>query len=302
MRRIIAALAVLVAFAFVAAPAFADQSDAHYKRGVAFKRKGDTEKAVSELEQAVAKNDKHAQAWALLGNIYKQREDYPKAVEAYEKAAALLPKEAVLWSNLGMSYYRAQRADEALTALERACRLDPKNAEIHANLGAIRRQKGQAEKALVNLRWAVKLAPKEAPYHNNLGLAYRVAGSESQDEGKRGKYFAAAVDHFKKAIELDPNQPRYYFNIAVVYRRWEKVDDAIKYYELALQKEPDMVGAWYDLGHMHRLNHDNDKAIDAFSKYLELTGGKDPKADKEVEEAIEALGGTVPKKRKPKGK
>ncbi|MBT8494364.1 MAG: hypothetical protein KJO07_15015, partial [Deltaproteobacteria bacterium] len=75
----------------------------------------------------------------------------------------------------------------------------------------------------------------------------------------------------------------------------EKVDDAIKYYQLALEKEPNMHGAWYDLGHMHRLNHDNDKAIEAFTKYLQMTKGKDPKADKEVRDAIEALGGKAPK-------
>ena len=58
-----------------------------------------------------------------------------------------------------------------------------------------------------------------------------------------------------------------------------------------------MHAAWYDLGHMHRLNHDNDKAIEAFTKYLDLTGGKDAKADKEVRDTIEALGGMQKKKK-----
>ncbi len=291
MRRITSIVVAFLALTWLAAPALADRSNAHFKRGMAYKRKGQFDKAVESFKLAVAENEKHGQAWASLGHIYKKQKKYGDAIGAYEKATGIVKNDAVLWSNLGMSYYRATRADDALVALEKACRLAPRNAEIHANLGAIRRQKKQYKKALKNLRWAVKLAPKEAPYHNNLALALRVHGSNTPSEKERESYYTKATNHFKKAIALDANEPRYYFNIAVVYRRWEKIDEAIKYYKLALDKQPNMHAAWYDLGHMHRLNHDNELAIEAFTKYLKLTGGKDAAQDKEVREAIEALGG-----------
>jgi hypothetical protein len=56
---------------------------------------------------------------------------------------------------------------------------------------------------------------------------------------------------------------------------------------------------------MYKLNHENDKAIDAFNKYLELTGGSDPTAAKTAEDEIKGMGGTPTKKdnkEKPKGK
>jgi hypothetical protein len=40
---------------------------------------------------------------------------------------------------------------------------------------------------------------------------------------------------------------------------------------------------------MHRLNHDNEKAINAFSHYLELTKGKNRKSDDAVKKQIDAL-------------
>jgi hypothetical protein len=42
---------------------------------------------------------------------------------------------------------------------------------------------------------------------------------------------------------------------------------------------------------MHRSNHDNDEAIEAFERYLSLIKDKDPKAAEGVSAEIEALGG-----------
>jgi tetratricopeptide (TPR) repeat protein len=91
-----------------------------------------------------------------------------------------------------------------------------------------------------------------------------------------------------------------------VYRRQQDPDKAIPEYEKAVALAPDMSDAWYDLGYMYKLNHDNDKAINAFNTYLELTHGKDEKNDKQVTDEIESMGGKpatpAPDKDKPKGK
>ena len=59
-----------------------------------------------------------------------------------------------------------------------------------------------------------------------------------------------------------------------------------------------MSKAWYDLGHMHRLNHSNDQAIAAFRTFFELTKEKDPAAAEEAAAQIESLGGEAPPKAK----
>ena len=43
---------------------------------------------------------------------------------------------------------------------------------------------------------------------------------------------------------------------------------------------------------MYKQDHQNDKAIAAFNKYLELNKGKDAGGQKRVEDEIGALGGT----------
>ena len=41
---------------------------------------------------------------------------------------------------------------------------------------------------------------------------------------------------------------------------------------------------------MYKQNHDNDKAVAAFNKYLELNKGKDAGGQKRVEDELGALG------------
>jgi hypothetical protein len=53
---------------------------------------------------------------------------------------------------------------------------------------------------------------------------------------------------------------------------------------------------------MYRLNHDNDKAIHAFTMYFNLTQDKDPDGAEDAAAQIEALGGEAPKKKRKKRK
>ena len=177
-----------------------------------------------------------------------------------------------------MAYYRAKRIDDAITALEKACRISPRDADIHANLGALKRKKGNLKAALRHLQWAVKLKPDDAAYRSNLGVAYRHA-----------KKLDKAVVELKKAIELDPEVAEYHFNLGVAYRGKSWSTRPSRPTTARFPSSRHTPRAWWDLGYMHRLNHDNDKAIEAFRNYLDLVEGKDASAAKRAREEIEAL-------------
>jgi protein O-GlcNAc transferase len=283
----------------LAAPhaAIADDADAYYKQGVAYKQEGKPDEAIRALEQAVAANPKHYRAWASLGNLYKTtRNDAAKAVHAYERAVEGLKKDKVVWSNLGMAYYRNNQMNEALKALTTASSLDANNAEIRFNLGTVRRQMRDYTGAVTDLEVAVKLKPDDAQYANNLGVAYRFANR-----------YDDAVKAFQKAIALAPEDASFHFNLAVVYRRQteknpDMITQAIAAYEKATSLDPSNQDGWWDLGLMYKQDHQNDKAVAAFQKYLDLNKGKDAAGQKRAEDEIGALGGTVATDKKPKTK
>src|SRR5690606_22950702 len=101
-----------------------------------------------------------------------------------------------------------------------------------------------------------------------------------------------------RALALDPDNAQIHFNLAVALRHQEKVDEAIPAYQRAVELDPVMAPAWYDLGVMHRANHDNELAVAAFSHYLELVRAKDPKAAAGVAGESGAVGGKPAKKTK----
>jgi tetratricopeptide (TPR) repeat protein len=274
--------------------AFAEDADAFYKQGLAYKQENKPDQAIEALEHAVAANPKHYMAWASLGNLYKTaRKDIPKAVAAYEHAVEGIKKDKVVWANLGMAYFRNNQIDQALKALITASTLDPNDAEIHGNLGTVRRQKGDVPGAIADLELAVKLKPDDAQFANNLGVAYRFAKRDDD-----------AVKAFQKAIALAPNDAGFHFNLAVAYRRQteknpEMIPQAIGEYEKATSLDPGNAEGWFDLGFMYKQDHQTDKAVAAFNKYLELNKGKDAGGQKRVEDEIGAMGGTATTDKKP---
>jgi protein O-GlcNAc transferase len=300
LARILLAAGLVTGLSLVAPhAAAAEDADAFYKQGIAYKQEGKPDQAIESLEHAVAANPKHYMAWASLGNLYKTaKKDIPKAVAAYEHAVEGLKKDKVVWANLGMAYYRNNQVDQALKALITASTIDPNDAEIRGNLGTVRRQKGDLTGAIADLEVAVKLKPDDPQLANNLGVAYRFA-----------KRDADAVKVFQKAIELAPNDAGFHFNLAVVYRRQteknpDMIPQAIAEYEKATSLDPNNKEGWFDLGFMYKQDHQNDKAIAAFNKYIEVNKGKDAGAQKRVEDEIGAMGGAVdkPSDKKPKGK
>jgi tetratricopeptide (TPR) repeat protein len=75
-----------------------------------------------------------------------------------------------------------------------------------------------------------KTSPSSAQNHNNLGDLY----------GRRGE-LDKAVEHFKKAIELQPNYGDAYHNLANTYGQMGKIELAIENYQKALEFNP---GLW----------------------------------------------------------
>jgi len=51
----------------------------------------------------------------------------------------------------------------------------------------------------------------------------------------------AAIKHFSKAVEINPNFELAYLNLGVALSRQGKIDEAIRSYTRALQLKPDYV-------------------------------------------------------------
>ena len=80
-----------------------------------------------------------------------------------------------------------------------------------------------------------------------------------------------------------------HFGLATAYRRQRKTDEAIAEYEVAVQKNPRLAKAYYDLGLLYSQDKKNAEARAAFEKYLQYGTNEDAASRKDAEERLKTF-------------
>lgn len=218
-------------------------------------------------------------------------QDRARAREAYERAIAL-----------------EGRGDEAgaLSLLWQAAGLDPADADIQNRLGEALQRIGALDAAVDAYRAALRARPAFRKAANNLVLAM-VAAGRGPEATQLARGLAAGAPHdpeshftlglaqseqdvdealrsFRRTIELAPDHALARYNLALVLRRMDRLDEAVDQLRRAIAIAP-RAEAHYQMGviawHQHRL----EEAADAFRSALAL--------DPRHADAHQALGGVL---------
>jgi len=132
-----------------AQPARAEDISDLVKQAQAALAKGETDQALKLAEQAVATDDKSAQAHLLRGTIYEALRRHKDAIADFDKTIAS----------------------------------DPKAANAYDHRGSERLKLGQFTEAIKDFDTFLKFKPAEEPGHWRRGIAYYYAGR--YDEGRK---------------------------------------------------------------------------------------------------------------------
>ena len=117
----------------------------------------------------------------------------------------------------GRSLLSLGRVNEAIAELSLAVSLDPRLSEAHSLLGLAYDRKGLPERAKESYERAMRVAPDDAQTLNNLGFSLYQNGN-----------YRAAVDRLKRAAKLAPTDQRILNNLALAQCRLGKYEDAYK--------------------------------------------------------------------------
>jgi tetratricopeptide (TPR) repeat protein len=144
-----------------------------YRRAVEDSRKGDTEKAMKRLLDALKIAPDFYHAHNNLGLLYQKRGQYREAEQEYETARRLSPTSQAPLVNLGSLYIQESDArqsegrrvvgrllDDALDILEEAIRMRPLAPMAHYYLGAANYKSSFYEEAEAALKRAHELDPR----------------------------------------------------------------------------------------------------------------------------------------------
>lgn len=121
------------------------------------------------------------------------------------------------------------------------------------------------------------------------------------EEGKtycNNEEYDKAIEIFKKAVELNPNDDDSWRLLGNSYNRNGQIEEAIKYYLKAAELNPDDSRNWFNLGISYSNNEQYKEAINSFLKVVELNPddsyswyglGNSYIKNKQVEDAIKSL-------------
>jgi lipoprotein NlpI len=169
-------------------------ADAFLNRGNAYLSKSDMERALTDFNSALRVDPKNAWAYAERGNLYKNKGDIDHALADLNESIRLNPSYALALFSRGDLYKSLGDFARAMTDLNESVRLDPNYALAYFTRGRLSFMLGNNPAALEDFTKSIKLDAEDATACFNRGVAYYVIGGRTPD----------AVADFKKAAELNP--------------------------------------------------------------------------------------------------
>lgn len=117
---------------------------------------------------------------------------------------------------------------------------------------------------------------------DNIAAQHNAKGAELFEEER----FEEAVQEFRRAVLLDPNNGSYHCNLAVAYDELDQDEDAMREYERALELNPNDTTALLYMGYMLNESNESERAAELWRRLVEIAPGT-----AEAEEAQQNLRG-----------
>jgi tetratricopeptide (TPR) repeat protein len=192
----------------------------HYPLAQIYRRQNRLEPAQSHLElqgtgrvtfedpwvENLSRRGLGAAAQHLRGDRAAIAGRFPEAVEAYRQAVAADPQSLFYRRSLGLALFQLGDLDGAVRELERAlehdgglspAQRDYWDAEIRYNLAGLAVYQDDLERAIELHRSVIALDPDQTGAHLHLGDLLLRTGHRKE-----------ALVHLRRAVELDPDDPR----------------------------------------------------------------------------------------------
>ncbi|KAJ3186951.1 hypothetical protein HDU85_006988 [Gaertneriomyces sp. JEL0708] len=155
------------------------------------------------LAKEMEANDRLApQTWCVVGNLYSLRQEHELAVKCFSRAIQLDPTYAYAYTLIGFEYKMKEDLEKAISYFQKSVRICPRPFNAWFGLGEVYYQQENYKMSRFHYEKAVSINGNNPIVHFHLGtILQKFAAPDS-------------LDHFKKAVELDPKSSLYRFRLA----------------------------------------------------------------------------------------
>ena len=229
----------------------------HFTLGLLLASEKQYKAAQLELERADALKPETFEILYNLGQVFLREKEYSKAELMLNRALKQKPDSAEAMYLLAEVYNEESRSVDALDLLARAHKLAPENADIIFLLARISMDQNFFEDAIPLLESSLKIAPRRTDLLAALGESYFMSGKTDQ-----------AIEVFNKLIQLDPSARSYTF-MGLSYRHLGRFEEARKYFEEGLKREPKNAACLFNIGFIEERQGNAAAAEEKFEQALQ---------------------------------
>ena len=248
--------------------------------------------------------------WFWLGNAYNgcynfdedNKDTFYDAIEAFNKGLKLNNKSSEIYDKMSHSYFMLYDYKKSLECINKAIDFDKNNPDLYSSLSSILDSMGEKENAINTMYKCIRLAQKNGTirpyyfyqlsellekaeryeealkaYESNINLMDKEGYEITEyDLNKLGELYCFndryydAIEVFNKSMEMNEDDFYDYGFLASSYLNVEDYDNAIYFYEKAIDRYYDNPYLWNDYGvALGRVGRKEDEK-EAYRKALEL--------------------------------
>ena len=202
-----------------------DYAEVHSNLGGVFLKLENTEKAIHHFSAALHQDPNLVEAYNNLGIAFMQEGKIEAAISQFQKALLIKPDFKMAENNLKRAVAIQRDLEAKISYMQKLLQDYPDSVELHFELGNLYFQKSDTAQAAQWYKKALDLNPKFIPALNNLALVTAA-----------NKEYYKALTVFLDILNYAPEDAETHYNIACMYARLKRVDEAIEWLQKALDK------------------------------------------------------------------
>ena len=195
--------------------------------GIAYERKGEISKAISEYEKALSINPNFYYAHYNLARVYGLTGNYKGAEEHFAFVFKLKPDFSDAAYNLALAHEKQGNYDEAVKYYSRCLELNPGFFEAHWNLALLYEVRRNFPEAFKHFTEIIKIKPELAETYYHIGNIYAESGNPEK-----------AIEQYHMALKIKPDFAEALNTLGNVLEYQGKTGEAVAEYKKALVIKP----------------------------------------------------------------
>ncbi|MDB5617113.1 tetratricopeptide repeat protein [Tardiphaga sp.] len=245
---------------------------AYVGRGLAWSEKGDVDRAIADMTDAIRLNPNDSLAYSNRGILWREKKNVERAIADFTWAIRIdaLPRSDIggdghvnIYTNRGLAYQAKGDLVLALSDFDEAIRRDRNDADAYFNRSKIHQVNRQIDRAIADLDQAIRLRPElMQAYYTRANARYERYAASSTISRKDD--IDGAISDYSEVIRLDPTLETAYHARGMAWKLRGDIEHAVADFTEAVRlnpMNPDVVAALQELKPDFRLPSIAEKGI-----------------------------------------